>query len=109
MLNANDWAAMLKHKAAGSGVRLDSDGMFSAPPTTAWGLPVVTSKVMPAGTALVGAFGTCTRLFIREAVNVRLSDADQDDFIRNRVTALAELRAGLAVWQPLGFTKVALA
>ena len=72
VLNATDWAGMLKAKAAGSGVRLDSDGMFSSPPSTAWGLPVVTSKVMPAGTALVGAFGTCTRLFIREPVNVRV-------------------------------------
>ena len=109
VLNASDWSLMLKAKAVGSGVRLDSDGMFSSPPNTAWGLPVVTSKVMPAGTALVGAFGTCARLFIREAPTVRLSDSDQDDFVRNRVTALAEGRFGLAVWQPLGFTKVALA
>lgn len=109
VLNPTDWAGMLKAKAAGSGVRLDSEGMFSTPPNTAWGLPVVTSKVMPAGTALVGAFGTCCTLFIREAVNVRVSDADQDDFVRNRVTALGELRAGLAVWQPQGFTEVALA
>ena len=69
VLNPHDWAGMLKHKAAGSGVRLDSDGMFSDPPTSAWGLPAVLSKVMPAGTALVGAFGTCSRLFIRESVN----------------------------------------
>ena len=64
---------------------------------------------MPAGTALVGAFGTCSRLFIRESVNTRISDADQDNFVRNMVTVLAELRAGLAIWQPLGFTKVAFA
>ena len=83
--------------------------MYSSPPNTAWGLPVVTSKALAAGTALVGAFGTCARLFIREPVAVRASDSDQDDFTRNRVTALGELRAGLAVWQPLGFTKVALA
>ena len=109
VLNPADWAGMLKAKAAGSGVRLDSDGMFSSPPNTAWGLPVVTAKVLPQSTALVGAFGTCARLFIREPVNVRASDSDADDFTRNRVTALGELRAGLAVWSALGFTKVALA
>ena len=50
------------------------------------------STALAQGQALVGAFGTCARLFIREAVNVRVSDADQNDFTTNRVTALAELR-----------------
>jgi hypothetical protein len=43
------------------------------------------------------------QLFIREGVDVLLSDADQDDFIRNRVTLLAEMRAALAVFRPSAF------
>jgi hypothetical protein len=79
----------------------------STPPTQLWGLPAVPVRVLPAGRALVGAFSTCAGLWIRSPVNVRLSDADQDDFIRNRVTALAELRAGLMVSQPSAFVTVA--
>jgi HK97 family phage major capsid protein len=73
-----------------------------------WGLPAVPTNALAPGQALVGAFGTAARVFIREAVNVRLSDADQDDLMKNRLTALAELRAGLAVWQPSGFCLVHL-
>ena len=107
--NPLDVSAMLKAKASGSGERLDSEGAFSDLPTTMWSLPLIQSKVMPQGQALVGAFGTGTTVFIREAVNVRISDADQDDFIRNQLTMLGEMRAGLAVWQPAAFCVVHLA
>jgi len=107
--NPLDVSTMLKAKATGSGERLDSEGAFSDLPTTMWSLPLVQSKVMPRGQALVGAFGTGTTVFVREAVNVRVSDADQDDFVRNRVTVLAEGRFGLATWQPTSFCLVHLA
>ena len=104
-----DVAAMLKAKAATSGTRLDSQGAFSDLPTTMWSLPLIQSRVMPQGQALVGAFGTGTTVFVRESVNIRISDADQDDFVRNRVTMLGEGRFGLAVWQPTAFCLVHLA
>jgi HK97 family phage major capsid protein len=65
-----------------------------------WGLPLIVSTVMPQGKALVGDFSIGCQLFIREGLNVRMSDSDSDDFLRNRVTVLAEMRAGLATWQP---------
>jgi HK97 family phage major capsid protein len=101
--NPLDVAAMLKAKASGSGERLDSEGAFSDLPQTMWSLPLIQSKVMPQGQALVGDWSLGTTVFVREAVNVRISDADQDDFIRNRVTVLGEGRFGLAVWQPTAF------
>jgi hypothetical protein len=107
-LNPVDWGQMLLAKTSGSGSRLDSSGAFSAQPVTMWGLPAVPSTAVTQGQALVGAFGTACHLYIREPVNVRLTDSDQDDFLKNRVTALAELRAGLAVWAPSAFAKVAL-
>jgi len=108
VLNPVDLASMLK-ATGDDGHRLDGDGAFGTVPDRLWGLPIVPSTAMPVGEALVGAFATGCRLFIREAVNVRLSDADQDDFVRNRVTALAELRAGLAVFLPTAFCIVKLA
>jgi HK97 family phage major capsid protein len=105
--NPLDVAAMLKAKASGSGERLDSDGAFATPPTEMWGLPLVQSKVIPVGQALVGDWSTCT-VFVREAVNLRISDADQDDFVRNRVTYLGEGRFGLGIFQPTAFCLVHL-
>jgi hypothetical protein len=38
-----------------------------------------------------------------------ISDGDSDDFTRNRVTALGEMRAAVLVWQPSAFVVVHLA
>jgi hypothetical protein len=108
-INPVDYGAMLKaREGANTGARLDSPGAFGAQPLTLWGLPVVPSTALPQGDALVGAFGTAARLFIREPVTVRLSDATDDDFVRNVLRALAELRAALAVFDVKGFTRVNL-
>ena len=50
---------------------------------------IAESVDVPAGEAIV-----------REGVNVKVSDSDQDDFVRNRVTILAECRVALVVWRP---------
>jgi hypothetical protein len=47
-------------------------------------------------------------LFVRERVHVLISDSDQDDFLRNRVTLLGEMRAAIAIWQPSCFALVDL-
>lgn len=109
IFHPHDVAQMLKAKAAGSGERLDSDGAFAPTQGTIWDLPRVTSTAMPVGTALVGDFALGATLFVREGVLVRASDSDQDDFVKNRTTLLAEARVGLAVWQPTCFAEVLLA
>ena len=109
ILNPADWASMLAAKAVGSGERLDSAGAFSTQADTIWGLTAIPSTAMPLGEALVGDFTGGATLFVREGINLRVSDSDQDDFLRNRVTLLAEGRWGLAVWQPAAFAVVHLA
>ena len=104
--NPLDVATMLKAKASGSGERLDSDGAFATPPTTMWGLPLITSKVMPQGQALVGDWSVGCTLFVRQAVALYTSDSDQDDFVRNKVTMLGEGRFGLMIQQPTAFALV---
>jgi hypothetical protein len=47
-------------------------------------------------------------VLVREGVTVKTSDADQDDFIRNRVTVLAETRVAFPIWRPSGFAKAPL-
>jgi HK97 family phage major capsid protein len=109
IFNPMDLASMMKAKAAGSGERLDSQGAFAATASTLWDLPRVASTAIPVGTALVGDFALGASLFLREGVNVRASDSDQDDFIKNRTTLLGEARVGLAVWNPTCFAQVDLA
>jgi capsid protein len=108
-INPLDYGAMLKaREGANAGARLDSAGAFGAQPATLWGLPAVPSTALTQGEALVGAFGTCARLFIREPITVRVSDATDDDYLRNVLRALAEMRAGLAIWDVKGFVRVDL-
>jgi HK97 family phage major capsid protein len=67
-----------------------------------WGLTITSNRLIPQANPLVGdSMGAA--LLVREAVNVKTSDADQDDFIRNRVTVLAEARVAFPVWRPVAF------
>lgn len=66
------------------------------------GLPLISSTVIPVGKLLVGDWSYAT-VFVREGVSVRVSDSDQDDFVRNRTTLLGEARFGLAVFAPQAF------
>ena len=93
---------LLTVKASGSGVYLSIDSPIGTPPTTLWGLPLITSTVMPVGSALIGSFAEGAILWIREAVNVVIG-MESDDLIRNRVTLLGEMRAALTVIQPTAF------
>ncbi len=78
-----------------------------------FGLELTTTTIVttaiPAGRALVGDWGRGATLLIREGVHVLVIDSDQDDFVRNRVTLLGEMRAALPVWQPSLFVDVDLA
>ena len=88
-VHPTDYGTMLRaREGANTGARLDSPGAFGAQPVTLWGLPAVPSTALPQGDALVGAFGTATRLFIREPITARISDATDDDFVRNRARVL---------------------
>lgn len=110
-LHPNDWET-IRLSRDDSGASAGTGGYLFGPPSqggavTLWGLPVVVTPAIPEGTALVGD-ARAALILIREGVNVLISDSDQDDFIRNRVTLLGEMRAGLVVWRPDGFAAVNL-
>jgi HK97 family phage major capsid protein len=107
VLHPTDWQNALLAKATGDG-HYFSGGPFEVTPQVLWGVPLVPSVVVPQGTALIGDFALGALLLIREGVNVLLSDSDQDDFIKNRVTMLAEMRAALPVFRPAAFATAAL-
>ena len=104
-LNPLTWLKVATQKASGTG-----DYMFMQPggsqalyqQATIWGLAVTQNRLIPQTSPLVGDNMGAT-LLVREGVNVRVSDADQDDFVNNRVTTLAECRVAFPVWRPSAF------
>lgn len=72
---------------------------------TIWGMPVV---VIPGSTnlAIVGDFSTASMVTNTNGIQVAMTNANEDDFVYNRVTVRAEQRVALAVRMPSAFTKI---
>jgi HK97 family phage major capsid protein len=107
VMNPRDWFAIESERAN------DGDGQYvigtprdPAPPSL-WGTPVVVTMGMPELGALILDTST-TALLDRQEVTVEASRMDGDNFRRNLVTILAELRAGLAVYAPSSMRLVSL-
>jgi len=114
VLNPLDWFRVQTSKAHNMADTAGSydyygGGPWGMTPQSLWGVRVLPSQVLDEGNGLVGDFGLGAQVLIREGVNVLFSDSDQDDFLRNRVTILAEMRAAFLVWRPGLFQKVAFA
>jgi HK97 family phage major capsid protein len=105
-MNPIDWENVeLKRDANGV---FYAGGPFSMSSPRLWGLPVVLSEIIPAGTAWVGAWNYAV-LYDREQASIQVTDAHADFFIRNLVAILAEMRAAFCVLRPPAFVKIALA
>lgn len=76
---------------------------------TLWGLPVVRSNQITAGTVLVGAFASAAFLARNGGVVLRTSDSHSDYFKKNKVAVLIEERVALGVPAPLAFCELTLA
>lgn len=72
-----------------------------------WGLPVIETEAVPAGTGYVGDFRKAI-LWDREQASITMTDSHADFFIRNMVAILAEMRAAFGVIQPSAFVEVDL-
>jgi HK97 family phage major capsid protein len=83
-------------------------GPFGPAQRTLWGLPVVESQNIAAGTALVGD-GTMAAVVDRMQGQIYTTDSHSDFFVRNLFVILAEERIALPVFRPLAFAKVTLA
>ncbi|RSO40125.1 phage major capsid protein [Streptomyces sp. WAC 06725] len=78
-------------------------------PLRLWGLTVVTSVAMAAGTALLGGFRTGATLWERQGITILMSDSHADLFLANTLVILAECRANVAVHTPRAFVKITFA
>lgn len=70
---------------------------------TLWGLPVVATQAITVDTFLVGAFKLGAQVFDRWQARVEVATENEDDFVKNLVTILAEERLALAVYRPEAF------
>lgn len=103
-LNPMDWQTIMLLKNTQGNYIYGAPGQLPGgmPSQTLWGLNLTANRIMVAGQPLVGDAAQAT-IMVREGLNVVTSDSDQDDFIKNRVTILAEMRVALLVWRPSGF------
>lgn len=83
-------------------------GPFGTQPQGAWGVPVVRSRQLASGKALVGSWRLGATLFDRESTVIRTTDSHSDYFTLNKLVILAEERVGLAVNRPDLFVDVTL-
>ena len=72
-----------------------------------WGLRVVPSAAVTAGTCFVGAFKAGASVVRSDAgLQVAIANQNEDDFIKNMITVRIEERLVLAVRRPAAFVKI---
>lgn len=117
-LHPSAWEALLlmreveKTEKEGEVEKLVREGAYlygtpaSLQSPTIWGLTITKNRVVPQATPLVGDANGAS-ILVKSGLKVLVSDNDGDDFTRNRVTVLAEMRCALPVWRPASFAVAA--
>lgn len=101
VLNPIDWASIETLKDS-TGQYIIGNPQGAASPTL-WRLPVVETQAITAGKFLTGGFSMGAQIFDRWLSRVEVATENEDDFIKNLVTILAEERLALAVYRPEAF------
>jgi len=101
VMNPIDWARIeLLKDSTGRYIIGNPQGVIGA---TLWNRPVVTTQAMGVDKFLAGAFRLGAQLFDRWQARVEIATENEDDFVKNMVTILAEERLALAVYRPEAF------
>lgn len=103
-INPADYETLRLVKASTAGTYQFGDPSVGGP-ITVWGVPVISHAAFTAGSPLVGVAREAT-LFVREGVNVAVSDSHSDYFTKKQVALMASMRAAFGVTQPAAFCKV---
>lgn len=107
VLHPTDWAKIeLIKDTQGHYIIGNPQGTLSP---TLWGRRIVTTLAMTAGNFLAGNFRQSAQIFDRETADIVVSTENEDDFVNNRVTILAEERLALADYRPEARIKGAFA
>jgi HK97 family phage major capsid protein len=101
VLHPTDWAGIETLKDT-TGRYIIGNPQGSTTPTL-WALPVVATQAITVRKFLTGAFKLGAQVFDRWTARVEIATENEDDFIKNLVTILAEERVALAVYRPEAF------
>jgi HK97 family phage major capsid protein len=101
VLHPTDWATIETLKD-GEGRYIIGNPQGQLTPTL-WRLPVVETQAITVRKFLTGAYKLGAQVFDRWAARVEVATENEDDFIKNLVTILAEERVALAVYRPEAF------
>lgn len=103
VLNPQDWYDIDTRKVgAGDDRYVVGDPREMSVPRL-WGLPVILSNSITAGTFLLGAFDMGAEIKDRMQATVEVSRENSDNFVKNMITILAEERIALVVYRPAAF------
>lgn len=101
VMNPIDWARIeLLKDTTGRYLIGNPQGTLGA---TLWNRPVVTTQAIEVDKFLAGAFKLGAQVFDRWQARVEVATENEDDFVKNMVTILAEERLALAVYRPEAF------
>lgn len=101
VMNPIDWATIeLLKDNTGRYIIGNPQGSINA---TLWNLPVVETQAVQVDKFLTGAFKLGAQVFDRWQARVEVATENEDDFVKNMVTILAEERLALAVYRPQAF------
>lgn len=107
VIHPTQWANIELTKDAAGGYIFANPQGIAGP--TLWSRPVVSTKRIGANNFLTGAFKLAAQIFDRMDTEVRISDQDRDNFIKNMLTVRAEKRLALVVRRPGALVKGSLA
>lgn len=101
VMNPTDWARIeLLKDADGRYIIGNPQGTLQP---TLWNRPVVTTQAIAVDKFLAGGFRQGAQIFDLWQTRVEVATENEDDFIKNMVTVLAEERLALAVYRPEAF------
>ncbi|MGW2379302.1 phage major capsid protein [Streptomyces sp. NPDC001658] len=109
VMNPMDWQDIELDEDDNGQFRVIANVTDPGAPTRLWGLTVVTTVAMAAGTALLGGFRTGATLWERQGITILMTDSHADFFTANTLVILAERRANVAVHTPQAFVRITFA
>lgn len=104
MINPADWGRMERlKKGTGDASYIGQEGAINYLQNglvpTLWGLPVIASNSVPAGT-LICLSSDATMFWQRQGVTVEIFDQNEDDVEKNLLTIRGEMRGAFTVFRP---------
>jgi len=87
---------------------IGNGNMAAGPQAAIWGLKVVPTTAISAGTVLVGKFGggEAAHVVMRQGIDLAVTDSHSDFFIKNQLAIRATMRVGFPVYRQAAFHKL---